>query len=126
MIACAWFPNWPIQRLQRARPELKSPIAIHDCEQIVAATDPNLVGLPVAEVTIHVEEHDLEADRAQLEVLARWCDQFSPLVGITGQSLLFDVTGLPFNPEQVTKAIHQQGFVARIAIAETVGAAWAL
>lgn len=126
MIACAWFPNWPIQRLQHARPELKCPIAIHEREQIVAATDPNLVGLPVAEVTVHIEKHDFEADRAQLEVLARWCDQFSPLVGIAGQSLLLDVTGLPFDVEQVTKAIRQQGFVARVAVAETVGAAWAL
>lgn len=126
MIACAWFPNWSIQRLQRARPEHKGPIAIHERGQIVAATDANLVGLPVAEVSVHVEEHNPQADRTYLEALARWCDQFSPLVGITGQSLLLDITGLPFNAEQVTKAMRQQGFVARVAVAETVGAAWAL
>lgn len=126
MIACAWFPNWPIQRLLRARPELKGPIAIHERERIVAATDPNLVGLPIAEVTVDVEAHDLEADRTQLEVLARWCDQFSPIVGIEGESLLLDITGLPFDAGQVAKAIRQQGFVARVAVAETVGAAWAL
>src|SRR5689334_6514188 len=126
MIACAWFPNWQIQRLQRARPELKGPIAIHERERIVAATDPTLVGLPIAEVTVHVEEHDFEADRVQLEVLARWCDQFSPIVGIEGESLLLDVAGLPFDAEQVTKSMRQQGFVARVAVAETLGAAWAL
>lgn len=92
----------------------------------MAATNPNLLGLPVAEVTVRVEEHDPQADRAQLESLARWCDQFSPIVGIEGESLLLDLRGLPFNVEQVTKAIRQQGFVARIAVAETVGAAWAL
>jgi protein ImuB len=92
----------------------------------VVATDPNLVGLPIAEVTVHVEEHDFEADRVQLEVLARWCDQFSPIVGIEGESLLLDVAGLPFDAEQVTKSMRQQGFVARVAVAETLGAAWAL
>jgi protein ImuB len=126
MIACAWFPNWPTQRLQHARPELKGPFAIRVRETIVAATNANLVGLPIAEVTVRVEEHDPQADRAQLESLARWCDQFSPIVGIEGESLLLDVTGVPFNVEQVTKAIRQLGFVARVAVAETVGAAWAL
>jgi protein ImuB len=126
MIACTWFPNWPIQRLLHARPELKGPIAIHERERIVAATDPNLVGLPVAEIKVHVEEHDLEEDRVQLEVLARWCDQFSPIVGIEGESLLLDITGLPFDVGQVAKAFRQQGFVARVGVAETVGAAWAL
>ena len=75
---------------------------------------------------MRVEEHKPQADRAQLESLARWCDQFSPIVGIEGESLLLDITGLPFDVEQVTKAIRQQGFVARVAVAETVGAAWAL
>src|SRR6476619_8113217 len=112
MIACAWFPNWPIQRLQHARPELKGPFAIREREQIVAATNPNLVGLPVAAVSVHVEEHDPQADRSQLELLAHWCDQFSPMVGIEGQSLLLDITGLPFDVEQVAKAVRQQGFVA--------------
>jgi protein ImuB len=121
-----WFPNWPIQRLQHARPELKRPFAIHVGGRIVAATNANLVGLPVAELTVRVEEHDPEADRARLESLARWCDQFSPIVGIEGESLLLDVTGVPFDVEQVTKAIRQQGFVARVAVAATVGAAWAL
>jgi protein ImuB len=126
MIACAWFPNWPIQRLQRARPELKEPLAIHTHERIVAATNANLVGLPVAEVTVRVEKYDPQADRDQLETLARWCDHLSPIVGIEGESLLLDVTGVPFDVEQVTKAIRQQGFVARVVVAATVGAAWAL
>ena len=75
---------------------------------------------------MRVEEHDPQADRTQLEALARWCDRFSPIVGIEGDSLLLDITGLPFDVGQVTKAIRQQGFVARVAVAETVGAAWAL
>src|SRR5262245_37864648 len=100
MIACVWFPDWPIQRLQHARPELKRPFAIREGEWIIAATNARLVGLPVAEVTVRVEEHDPQADRTQLEALARWCDQYSPTVGIEGDSLLLDITGLPFNLEQ--------------------------
>ena len=52
--------------------------------------------------------------------------QFSPIVGIEGESLLTNVSGVPFNVEQATKAIRHQGFVAQVAVAETVGAAWAL
>ena len=122
MIACVWFPNWTIQRLQHARPALKGkPFAVHYRETIVAATDPDLIGLPVAEVAVHLEEYDREADRAQLETLARWCDQFTPIVGIEGESLLLDVTGLPFDVEQVTKAVWQQKFIAKIAITATIG-----
>jgi protein ImuB len=126
MIACAWFPNWPIQRLRRARPELKGPLALHKHGTIVAATSANLVGLPITEVSGRIEEYDPHADRVELEALARWCDEFSPTVGIEEESLLLDLTGLPFNAEQVTKAIHRRGFVARLAVAKTVGAAWAL
>jgi protein ImuB len=92
----------------------------------VAATRADLVGLPVAEVAVHVEPHDPQADRAQLEALAQWCDQFSPIVGIEGDSLVLDITGLPFNTEQVARAFRQQGFIVRLAVAETIGAAWAL
>jgi protein ImuB len=126
MIACVWFPNWPVQRLQRARPELKGPLAIHYHGRIIAATSASLEGLPVAEVAVRVEEHDPQADRTELESIARWCDQFSPTVGIEGDCLLLDIAGLPFNVEQVAKMIRQRGFIARVAVANTVGAAWAL
>jgi protein ImuB len=126
MIACAWFPNWPVQRLQRARPELKRPFALHKHGRIIAATNASLVGLPVREVAVHVEEQDLQADRAELESLARWCDQFSPTIGVEDEVLLMDTTGLPFNAEQVAKAIRRRGFAVRLAVAKTVGAAWAL
>ena len=50
-----------------------------------------------------------------------WADKFSPIVGVELDTLLLDVTGLPFDAEQVAKAIE-----ARVAVAETVGQAWAL
>lgn len=42
--------------------------------------------MPLAEATAlapaHFEQHQPEADRAALEALAGWCEQFSPIVGI--------------------------------------------
>lgn len=84
------------------------------------------MGLPVREIAIHVEEHDSQADRVELESLARWCDQFSPTIGIKDEVLLMDTTGLPFNAEQVAKAIRRRDFSVRLAVAKTIGAAWAL
>ena len=51
----------------------------------------------------------------------QWGDQFSPSVGVELDTLLLDITGLPFNIEQVAKMID-----ARVAVADTVGKAWAL
>ncbi len=50
-----------------------------------------------------------------------WGDQFSPIVGLEHETLLLDITGLPFNAEQVARMLD-----ARVAVAETVGKAWAL
>src|SRR5689334_13045050 len=89
-IACIWLPNWPIQRLLHARPELKRKrIGIVDrgnrppaTARVIAANVPGVVGLPVAEVAIELLPYDAEADRQALEQLALWCDRFSPVVGI--------------------------------------------
>jgi len=96
---CIWLPHWPAQRTRAARPGLD--------------------------------------DRQALEELAGWCRQFSPLVGIEDspdpQSLLLDVTGLEhlFGNEaslgqQILDALQRRGFSARLAIADTLGAAWAV
>lgn len=80
--------------------------------------------------------YDPLADRAALVQLAGWCQQFSPTVGLeeaeAPDSLLLDITGLGrlFGgedrlAEQVRQAFLQRGLAARLAIADTVGAAWA-
>jgi protein ImuB len=95
--------------------------------KIVASNVAGIVGLPVAEVEgIYLEPHDSRADRTAMEQLAEWCDQFSPLVGVDLDSLLLDITGLPFDMEQIAKAVNARGFDARVAVADTVGGAWAL
>ena len=76
--------------------------------------------------------------RPELEALlelAAWCQRFSPIVGVEDgsapESLFLDITGLDhlFGGEaalagKVARYFAQRGFVARIAIADTLGAAW--
>lgn len=82
---------------------------------------------------IDVVEADPQADMRLLEGLADWCDRYTPLVAMDGTAGLFlDITGCAhlFGGEQamldgMVERFFQQGFVARAAIASTVGAAWA-
>jgi protein ImuB len=89
---------------------------------------------------LHVEPVDPPADRQALESLCQWCQRYSPTVGIeappTGggpDTLLANIAGCAhlFGGEQmlarrVTRELKQRGFDARVAIADTVGAAWAV
>ena len=81
--------------------------------------------------------YDSAADRQALESLAEWCGQFSPSVGVedspAAECLLLDVTGLAhlFHgetalAEKVVCELAQRGLHARVALADTVGAAWAV
>jgi protein ImuB len=96
--------------------------------------------------------YDPQADREALEKLAQWCERFSPLAGLemveqryaagTGsaknkaaepQCLLLDVTSLGplFGGEQaladkVALEFQQRGYAVRLAIADNIGAAWAI
>jgi protein ImuB len=85
---------------------------------------------------LHIYEHDPTADRTALEQIATECHQFSPLVGLEAtaepSSLLLDVTGSAprLGGEQtvaqhIADFIQQLGCDSRVAVAHTVGAAWA-
>jgi protein ImuB len=76
-------------------------------------------------------------DRRTLEELAEWCGQFSPLVGLEpspgSESLLLDITGLGHlfggeaaMAEKIVGALADRGFHVRAAVADTIGAAWAV
>jgi protein ImuB len=90
---------------------------------------------------------DPAADRAALVQLAAACEMFSPIVGLEDggledggledgawpESLLLDVTGLDrlFGGEaallkQVAESFRRQQLPARVALADTIGAAWAV
>ncbi len=97
---------------------------------------------------LHLEMHDPLADRLALADLAEWCQRFSPSVGFDqekenekeegdkGQQpegLLLDASSLGslFGGERalarrVAREFREQGFTARVAIADTPGAAWAM
>jgi protein ImuB len=88
------------------------------------AIDPALVALPA----------DPEGDAALLQRLAKWAGRWSPLVEVDGvDALRLDVTGAAhlFGGERglaqdVRSRLASLGLTARIAIAPTAAAAWAL
>ncbi len=90
-----------------------------------------------AKSKLHLAEHDPLLDWTALESLATWCQQFSSLIGIEStnepSSLFMDVTGSAPRlggeqvlAQRVAVASEQQGYQTRVAIAATIGAAWAL
>jgi hypothetical protein len=101
----------------------------------VIASDRYPIGTPLAEVAAgKAEQHDPRADELALLELAAWCEQFSPTVGIEPpDNLCLEVTGLDqlFGSEQllaqqVLQAFSRRGLIVKLAIADTLGAAWAL
>jgi len=88
------------------------------------ALDPALVALPA----------DPEGDVALVDRLAKWGGRWSPLVEVDGEDALrLDVTGVAhlFGGEErlihdMRRCFERIGFTARIAIAPTAAAAWAL
>jgi protein ImuB len=80
---------------------------------------------------------DPTAESDVLIRLAYWCHRYSPTVGLEEaerpESLLLDVTGIgrlfggeEHLLEQAARALSGRGYRARLAIADTIGAAWAL
>ncbi len=97
------------------------------------------VGLPLADAramfpTLKVVEADARANRALLEQIAGWCLRYTPLVGLaSSDGLTLDITGCAhlFGGEahlrrDLLQRLQAFGFAARAAIADTVGAAYAL
>lgn len=148
-----WFPNWPIQRLCSARPELeREAVIVHGSPEsrspLVTACSRHAVrrhvrpGMPLAEARALAPRGwfalaDPAADRAHLRQLAWQCQRFTPLAGVEPaaepESLFLDVTGctvhfqgLPALCQEVTTHFQQQGYQLRLAAAPTFGAAWAV
>ena len=87
------------------------------------ALDPGLVAVPA----------DPDGDAALVERLAKWAGRWSPLVEVDGDGLRLDATGVAhlFGGEaglvrDVRQRFARIGLTARIAIAPTAAAAWAL
>ena len=84
----------------------------------------------------HFELYDPTIDRARLRDLAVWCRRFSPVVGVEDatppECLLLNIEGVThlFQNERamalhVFAELHRVGISPRIAIADTIGMAWA-
>ena len=82
-------------------------------------------------------EHTPANDHHALQQLAEWCEQFSPVVGLdapdSASGLLLDITGIGslFQGEEqlaqlVVDRFSDRGYWAHVAVAGTIGAAWAM
>ncbi len=84
--------------------------------------------------SLDVAEEDAAADRLMLEAVADWCDRYTPLVGThVPDGVALDISGCAhlFGGEEaltrdVLARLARQGLHARLAVADTVGCAWAL
>ena len=151
---CIWLPGWPVQRLRRTRPALDKRLVLYlrarRGKMLISAccTDAArlgvMPGMPLAEAkaltpkaAVHFEAHDPRADHEALQTLAIACQRFSPLVTVEEaeqpDSLLLDITGCGpcFGGEKalVRRArnwLVREGYQARLAVADTFGAAWAM
>ncbi len=80
-----------------------------------------------------VVDADPDADRILLAAIADWCDRYTPLIGLDPPAgLTLDITGCAhlFGGEaafcgDIVQRLGLQGFAARVAVADTVGCAWA-
>ena len=115
-IACLAFPNWPIQRLLVAKPELARTVllltenttggeVVRFCNRL-ACRRGIAAGMPLTEVqavvrardTVVAEPLQAEADREALAQIAIRCERYSPCVGLEEgdypQSALLNMTGI--------------------------------
>ena len=92
---------------------------------------------PAVSRAIHFAQHDPQADRKLLQLLAGWCMRYSPLVGLeqTDQpsALFLDIMGCAhlFGGEermavQIVGDFERAGYAVRVAVADTLGSAWAV
>ena len=149
-----WLPRWPIDRLRlsprknSAAPAEATPFAtVIDTagRRLLAAINPAAAaaglaaGMPLADALSFVPGlatalAEPAEDAAALQRLAEWCGRYSPWtapdeadgvrVEITGSAHLWG--GEAALTADLMSRLDRQGIASRIAIADTLGAAWAL
>jgi protein ImuB len=141
-----WLRRLPTDRIARLR-EATSPRVIYgkrgNAELLTAVDDAAeglglSPGLALAQAramhpAIEALEEDAEADAALLEQIADWCLRYTPLVACDSpDGLLLDISGCAhlYGGEEALAAdlaqrLENAGFAFSIAIAGTIGAAWA-
>jgi protein ImuB len=149
-----WLPRWPIDRLRLAQrknpaaPADETPFAtVIDAagRRLLAATNPAAAtaglpaGMPLADalsflpglVTVLAKPAE---DAAALRRLAEWCGRYSPWtapdeadgvrIEITGSAHLWG--GEKALAKDLVTRLKRRGVIGRIAIADTLGAVWAI
>ncbi|MEA2870440.1 MAG: protein ImuB [Hyphomicrobiales bacterium] len=140
-----WLRRLPTDRIRRSPPEplvvaspVKSALRLSAVNDAAAALGLR-VGMALADARamypkIAVADADERADFALLEAVADWCDRYTPLAGLDPpDGLMLDVTGCAhlFGGEaalaaDLVRRLGAQGYQARVAVADTVGCAWAV
>ncbi|HKJ41405.1 MAG TPA: DNA polymerase Y family protein [Sunxiuqinia sp.] len=144
-----WFRYLSTDRLSKVHPELQGkPFLLYASEHgrmVVKASSQPLVqegmvpGMVVADVraifpSIEVFPDEPEAEEKLLNDIAEWCFLYSPTVTTDlPDGLILDISGCPHlwggeRPylETITTRLHKGGYHVRLAIADTIGAAWAM
>lgn len=139
------MPSWAVQRLRR---QDAAPLALVESDRgmrLLAAVCPAAAaaglrpGSCLADARailpdLVVLDADPEGDRASLARLAAWCERYTPLAAVDPpDGLWLDIAGCAHIwegeagiAEDLRARLTRTGVVARIAVADTAGAAWAL
>lgn len=144
-----WFPQLAAERLLRRQPEIKEKpyvlVVAQQGRKIISAVGPEAGAKGIRPGMTLADGHTLlpglmalddkpgETAKA-LAAMAEWCIRFTPTVAIDGaDGLIFDAAGCTHlwgGPENYLHDIRSQfarlGYRLRLAMADTVGTAWAL
>jgi len=145
-LLCLWLRRLSTDRIARSR-EISAPLAVYgkrgNAEMLVAIDDAAErlglhIGLALAQAramhpALEAVAEDADADATLLEAIADWCLRYTPLVACDApDGLLLDISGCAhlYGGEHELVAdlagrIERAGFAFRIAIAGSIGAAWA-
>src|SRR6267378_2484973 len=149
-----WLPRWPIDRLRLSRwknyaaPADGVPFAtVADAagRRLLAAVNPAATtaglapGMPLADALsffpgLATAAAEPAEDAAALRRLAEWCGRYSPWTAPDGaDGVRIEITGSAhlWGGERalaadLTARLDRRGVASRIAIADTLGAAWAI
>ena len=143
-----FLPRWPIDRRRSGAARSDRPFAlvtdlagrrIVTAVNAAAAAEGIAPGKSLADARagypdLRIAEADFAGDAAALSRLTRWCNRFSPFAASCGtDGIALDITGCAhlFGDErglaaQLVERLRRQGIESRAAIADTLGAAWAI
>lgn len=151
-VLCVWLPDFPIQRLNNDLPETKAAACAlyvesgNRAQVVIASVEARRHGVHAGMTLAEAQAltgaalflpHDVDADSLELKNLAGLCCDYSPFVGLelSNQThcLMLDISGCGhlFGDDsglarQLVVDLADRGYFAHVAVANTIGAAWAI